>query len=439
MTIPGGSVAFQGIGRLPKPRLEGSRATYENVKPGVDLVIEVNREGFEQFWVLRDRPGRGRTPRQLDLSLELVTDGLDTVVRDGGHVDVVDTAGATVATLPMPTMWDAVVDATLARPIAAPASPLSGMGAGEPPSVPKAAKNQRRPHRPSEQPYIAAQAQPATPPVLTNLPSSSLPPLPEPAVDGPTVSDVVSTGGGAAPEVRPVDTRTEKMGPGRTRMTFEPDTRFLDAQSTRYPVVIDPQTRAGTHFSTYVQSNVFNTDHSGLSELKIGTYNDGATVARSFLTMDMRELRDKTILSSRLALWSVHSWSCVARDWEVWWTGRSGVETRWGNQPGWHRWLSTSPETRGHGGSCGDGWVYAELTDGTQLLADRNDDWWDLGLKAKAENDNYGWKVFDSKYAPNPPRLDVDFRDRPDPARDLEITNSGTDSAVDGSAARARR
>ncbi|MGW2401359.1 hypothetical protein ACWCYY_32855, partial [Kitasatospora sp. NPDC001664] len=35
------------LGKLPKPKLSGSKATYVNARPGVDLVLEATRTGFE--------------------------------------------------------------------------------------------------------------------------------------------------------------------------------------------------------------------------------------------------------------------------------------------------------------------------------------------------------------------------------------------------------
>ncbi|MEV6802615.1 DNRLRE domain-containing protein [Micromonospora rifamycinica] len=40
-------------GALPQPTLNGAKATYAEVKPGVDLVIEVGRTGYEYFLVVR--------------------------------------------------------------------------------------------------------------------------------------------------------------------------------------------------------------------------------------------------------------------------------------------------------------------------------------------------------------------------------------------------
>ncbi|WP_176832364.1 RICIN domain-containing protein [Geodermatophilus sp. DSM 45219] len=427
MDLPGGSVAFRGVDRLPKPRLEGSRAVYADVRPGVDLVVEVNRTGFEQFWVIRDRPGRGRVPLELDLPMELVTEGVDTAVRTDGQVDVVDAAGTTLATLPKPNMWDASVDADLARPIAAPAPGLAGMAAGQPPAVPAAVEGGVQPVPASHEPYIAEQASPGHAPVTTTQPSSA---TGSPSGDEPSVRTGPATPGTGRPEARPVDVRVDKPGRGRTAFTFSPGRAFLDSPSTRYPVVVDPYVNAWTHFDTYVQSNVVNTDYSGSGELRLGTYDGGATVARSFLTMNLDGLQDKTIITSRLALWNWHSWSCERADWEVWWTNEASPATRWGSQPGWHRRIGVSADTQGYGsGACGDGWVWADITEATQWQSSRGVTRWGLGLKALNEGDNRSWKKFDSANAGIPPRLDVTYRNRPHTAGDLQISHSGFDAA----------
>jgi hypothetical protein len=56
----GQSVGLEWEQALPKPRLEGPRAVYPDVQPGVDLVVEATRTGYEQFFVLTRKPGRGQ-------------------------------------------------------------------------------------------------------------------------------------------------------------------------------------------------------------------------------------------------------------------------------------------------------------------------------------------------------------------------------------------
>ncbi|MFJ6198271.1 hypothetical protein [Micromonospora sp. NPDC092111] len=48
----GGTVSLGRSGRLPAPVVEGTKTTYPEVRPGVDLVVESTRTGFEQFLVV---------------------------------------------------------------------------------------------------------------------------------------------------------------------------------------------------------------------------------------------------------------------------------------------------------------------------------------------------------------------------------------------------
>ena len=52
----GRQVALAWPGKLPQPMLHGSTATYADVAPGVDMVIEALRTGYEQKFVVKQRP-----------------------------------------------------------------------------------------------------------------------------------------------------------------------------------------------------------------------------------------------------------------------------------------------------------------------------------------------------------------------------------------------
>ncbi|MBN2176867.1 MAG: hypothetical protein JW722_04335 [Demequinaceae bacterium] len=69
--------------KLPKPKLDGGRATYMNVYPGVDLVIDILPEGFESFFVVETKAALKSAP-ELALGFrvvgaEFVEDGLGGV------------------------------------------------------------------------------------------------------------------------------------------------------------------------------------------------------------------------------------------------------------------------------------------------------------------------------------------------------------------------
>jgi len=90
---------------LPTPALDGTTATYANITPGVDLVMDARRNGFEQHFVLSARPS-GPVSWQLPLR----TKGLTARLEPDNSVSFVDSKGAVVSSLPAATAWDAAVD-----------------------------------------------------------------------------------------------------------------------------------------------------------------------------------------------------------------------------------------------------------------------------------------------------------------------------------------
>ncbi|MFE2729280.1 ricin-type beta-trefoil lectin domain protein [Kitasatospora sp. NPDC059327] len=98
---------FGWLGRLPKPKLEGSRATYVDARPGVDLVLQATRTGFEQFLVVKDRSAVSQAGT---LTLPLDTTGLTVVPQTDGSIQLLDASGKPAVKIPAPVMWDAAVD-----------------------------------------------------------------------------------------------------------------------------------------------------------------------------------------------------------------------------------------------------------------------------------------------------------------------------------------
>jgi hypothetical protein len=50
------TTAVHWDGDLPDPELSGRRATYREVEPGVDLVVEATSTGMQEFFVVAERP-----------------------------------------------------------------------------------------------------------------------------------------------------------------------------------------------------------------------------------------------------------------------------------------------------------------------------------------------------------------------------------------------
>ncbi|MFB7672288.1 ricin-type beta-trefoil lectin domain protein [Kitasatospora purpeofusca] len=101
-------VGFGWLGRLPKPKLEGSKATYVDARPGVDLVVKATRTGFEQFLIVKNRSALSQAGT---MTIPLDTTGLTVVAQRDGSIQLVGKAsGKPVVKIPSPVMWDAVVD-----------------------------------------------------------------------------------------------------------------------------------------------------------------------------------------------------------------------------------------------------------------------------------------------------------------------------------------
>ncbi len=376
----GARVELGWDGALPAPRLEGPRAVYPQVRPGLDLVVEASRTGFEQFFVLTERPRPGQ---EADLQAEVRLQGATARAGVDGQVEFVTAEGVVLGGVPARTVWDADVDAERLHPLG---TPWVG-GPGEVSAYPSPELNAAVP--PAGSVPAGPAAGPAAPPVP---PAAELPPS---AVEGAGKGeDGVARAAKASPPRRlPVDARVE---PARVSLDVTPDPVFLQDLQVQFPVVVDPEVRFSTTFDTYVQSNIVNTDQSGQPDLRLGTYDGGATKARSFLHFEAGQVAGSQVLSSSLDLYAFHSFSCDRRNWRVWYSGAASTASRWASQPPLHTLWSTSDQTLGWGAGCEDGWVSADTRQMMQAHADGGAGLLTTALTAENEQDSAGWKKFNS-------------------------------------------
>ncbi|RJL23920.1 DNRLRE domain-containing protein [Bailinhaonella thermotolerans] len=195
-------------------------------------------------------------------------------------------------------------------------------------------------------------------------------------------------------------------------LVFTPDPAFLNDPATRYPVTVDPPLTVRGTFDTFVQQG-YGTDQSAADELKIGN-NGAGQVARSFITWNTAGLAGKKIISATLNLWNRHSWSCLARSWQVGAANQATTASRWPG-PDIATIHATSTETKGNGDAgCDDGWVKANVTSLAQHWADKGWTRSGMGIRAKDETDKYGWKRFNSgDAAANLPHISVTYNSYP--------------------------
>ncbi|TCO41051.1 RHS repeat-associated protein [Kribbella antiqua] len=90
---------------LPEPSLDGTKATYADVQPGIDLVLDARRSGFEQDFVVKQRPTTAPVWR-----IPLRTKGLTAKPQADGSIDFVDARNVVRSRIPVAYMWDAVID-----------------------------------------------------------------------------------------------------------------------------------------------------------------------------------------------------------------------------------------------------------------------------------------------------------------------------------------
>ncbi|MGW0432745.1 DNRLRE domain-containing protein [Micromonospora sp. NPDC003197] len=102
-------------GELPQPVLDGPKATYVEVRPGVDLVIEAGRTGFEYFFVVKTPEAAAGLA---SVSMPWDTGSLEPVVVAGSPAAALrSTAGLPPVVVSEARMWDARVSPTTGEPV----------------------------------------------------------------------------------------------------------------------------------------------------------------------------------------------------------------------------------------------------------------------------------------------------------------------------------
>ncbi|WP_214409225.1 LamG domain-containing protein [Sphaerisporangium fuscum] len=101
----GRTLSFNWPAPLPSPDLDGPKATYRDVLPGVDLVAEVTEAGFSEVLVVKNAEA-ARDPRLRRLRFGVSADGLKMRVGKNGGLSALDARGRTLVSSAGPWMWD---------------------------------------------------------------------------------------------------------------------------------------------------------------------------------------------------------------------------------------------------------------------------------------------------------------------------------------------
>ena len=211
-----------------------------------------------------------------------------------------------------------------------------------------------------------------------------------------------SRNAGGDPAVSPLAATLTPITTTKQKLSLNPVASFLSAKSTVYPVTIDPSytgTPADTSADTWVQTPGYTASQYTSPELKVGTYDGGTDVARTFLKFGGAPWTSRHILSAQLRLRNWYSSSCtgdavrVARVTDSW--GQTTIA--WGNQPNWTT-TNHSDLTTAHGYNASTCGAADAVWDITGMVQD-----WSAGaeqdgvvIKGLDEKDSLTWRRYRS-------------------------------------------
>ncbi|MGW0466193.1 DNRLRE domain-containing protein [Streptomyces sp. NPDC003027] len=346
--LGGHTVVYTWPGVLPEPVLDGPRALYSEVLPGVDLLLVVREEGgFGQLLIVKNR----EAAQNKDLAA--VSYGLRSktaVFRQdakANRIQVLDKAGKEVGNIPTPFAWD------------------------------------------------------------SNGRDSELPPGTPQRTSVATTADVLKLSGltgiepGAKSAQLPVTLDGDGTGAARLHLNVA-RTGLLTHKDTKFPVFIDPPLNRAwlawtVAYKKYPNSSFWNGTNfsSGTSDARVGFESDTGGLARSFWRMEFSStLKGAKFDWATFKVKNNHSWSCTARQMEFWLTGSISSGTTWNAQPSWGRVLHKKSFAHGWSSSCPDDYEAFTVTSAAQEGADKG--WGNItfGMRASTETDTQTWRKF---------------------------------------------
>ena len=180
-------------------------------------------------------------------------------------------------------------------------------------------------------------------------------------------------------------------------------------------MVVDPQLTVSAYADdTYVMSG-FHRDNSHDLELKVGTYDGGAHIGRSYMKFDTTAINGKVVNSAQFHIGESHSWNCASG-----WPTVHRVSAGWNGQdmqdwPGAPFVASPAGGVISATGSCGARTVVYDVTSAATHWAANPAQSFGLALET-SHSDNNAWKKFKSIETGAPPRLEVTWSEPPPPS-----------------------
>ncbi|MEV0430858.1 DNRLRE domain-containing protein [Micromonospora sp. NPDC050495] len=345
--VAGHTIAYTWPGALPEPVLDGPRALYPEVRPGVDLLVVARDEGgFANLLIVKNRDAAkavGAVSYGLRSTTLIFRHDADT----GGVRALAKAGGQEISSIPSPFAWDSAGRDPEADPGAALRTAVG------------------------------------------------------------TSADVLKLSGlgGAEPGAKraPIPTRLERDGTGDVRLHLDAAAGgLLTDPAALFPVFLDPTLISGkqawaTVYSQHPTTNTWNGTNfnSGTTDARVGYDQSTPLRARSFWRMGYStSLKGAKVSSATFKVLNNHSWSCTSREMQLWLTGAISSGTTWNAQPSWRAEQQRKSFAHGYGSSCADDYVSFNVLGGAQQASDEGWSNITFGMRATSESDTLTWRKF---------------------------------------------
>ena len=238
-----------------------------------------------------------------------------------------------------------------------------------------------------------------------------------------------------------VNTELVKTSGGYSLKVVVPASYF-DNPDIQYPVTVDPSYTPQTLGDTFVEKGYDTTNFAGADDLRVGTYDSGTHIARSYLKFDLSKSpyfvnANTVVTAANLHLYEWHSSSCTARqvDSHRATVGWSSTSLTWNTRTAYDSAADGSvSEAHGYSSSCPDAW----LNGSTGISVLKTVGLWSqsgyptaypiygIVLDASTETDSLSWKRFYSgEYATTSKRPFLSYTYVHRPAQPSAVTVSG--------------
>ncbi|MEY2231451.1 DNRLRE domain-containing protein [Streptomyces sp. BF23-19] len=364
LTTDGHDMTVSWPGALPAPVIDGPRALYENVRPGIDLVMTAQDGGYSHLLVVKDKQAAA-DPLLGQLKYRLASPDMTFHLDDESDaLSARDAKGEEIAGSPTPMMWDS-----------------SGKVA-------------------------TTDNQPAWKPTTV-------------AKQHPTLA-LAGLAGAEGARLKPVAAALADNA-----LSLTPDNALLNAPETVYPVFIDPSFKGHKHawtllYKTAENASFYNGQNfnaSGAHEARVGYESTSGGTSRSIFNFDFgSQLHGSEIISARVRALQTYSWSCDTKQMLIYATPYITSSSTWkntNNAAHWGRVVASEYSGYGHDSACPDDWIAPDIKG---LVAEAANNRWgalSLGFAAPNESDSYYWKKFLAN-GETAPYIDVVYNSRPD-------------------------